>query len=109
MGDLSHGWTFLHEGQHFSHYAALNYERVGGREFLITKAYQSRLGNTVEIHTLVVAGRWVEPEAPMSRLPSCECFAHHGEDKSRYWAGELFFSLIVADVNLYFIKMCINP
>lgn len=66
-------------------WAALNYERVGGREFLITKTYQSRLEKTVDIHRALLR-RWVEPEAPMSRLPS---FVHHTEDKSMYHAGEL--------------------
>lgn len=72
----------------FFTWAALNYERVGGWEFLITKPYQSRLENTADIHRGLLR-RWVEPEAPMSRLPSCESFAHHAEDKSTYHAGEL--------------------
>lgn len=40
---------------------ALNYECVGGWEFLITKTYQSRLGKTVDIHRALLR-RWVEPE-----------------------------------------------
>lgn len=68
--------------------AALNFECVGGWEFLITTPYQSRLGNTVDIH-LAVWRRWVEPQAPMSRLPSCESFVHHTEDKSMYRLGGL--------------------
>lgn len=79
-------------------WAALNYECVGGWEFLITKTYQGGLEKTVDIHRAPLR-RWVEPEAPMSRLPSCESFAHHTEDKSMYHAGEwcVFFGLIVAD------------
>lgn len=36
-------------------WAALNYECVGGREFLIRKTNQSRLENTVHIHYALLA------------------------------------------------------
>lgn len=56
-------------------WATLNYECVGGWEFLITKACQSGLENTVDIHRVLLR-RWVEPEAPMPRFFSCGSFVH---------------------------------
>lgn len=67
----------------------LNYECVGGWEFLITKTHQSRLENTVDIHPPhCCEGGW-SPRLPCLVLPSCKPFVHHTEDKSVHRAGEL--------------------